>query len=122
MISHLSLILLILQVSLFYFPYHSPQQPSHNPATHVYFLKKHLNICNLSSVSFTLLYWHLNILINFGFNFKKYEYPQLLQLCSPLPPTLLNGEGNGNPLQYSCLENPMDRGTWWAMVLEVAES
>ena len=25
-------------------------------------------------------------------------------------------EGNGNPLQYSCLENPMDRGTWWATV------
>jgi len=24
-------------------------------------------------------------------------------------------EGNGNPLQYSCLENPMDRGTWWVM-------
>ena len=24
------------------------------------------------------------------------------------------GEGNGNPLQYSCLENPMDRGFWWA--------
>ena len=24
------------------------------------------------------------------------------------------GEGNGNPLQYSCLENPMNRGTWWA--------
>ena len=26
------------------------------------------------------------------------------------------GEGNGNPLQYSCLENPMDRGTWQATV------
>ena len=26
------------------------------------------------------------------------------------------GEGNGNPLQYSFLENPMDRGTWWATV------
>ena len=26
------------------------------------------------------------------------------------------GEGNGNPLQYSCLENPIDRGTWWATV------
>ena len=26
------------------------------------------------------------------------------------------GEGNGNPLQYSCLENPMDRGSWWATV------
>jgi len=25
------------------------------------------------------------------------------------------GEGNGNPLQYSCLGNPMDRGTWWAV-------
>ena len=27
-----------------------------------------------------------------------------------------HGEGNGNPLQYSCLENPMDRGAWWATV------
>ena len=26
------------------------------------------------------------------------------------------GEGNGNPLQYSCLENPMDGGAWWAIV------
>ena len=26
------------------------------------------------------------------------------------------GGGNGNPLQYSCLENPMDRGAWWATV------
>ena len=26
------------------------------------------------------------------------------------------GEGNGNPLQYSSLENPMDRGAWWAIV------
>ena len=31
-------------------------------------------------------------------------------------------EGNGNPLQYSCLENPMDRGAWWATVHGVAES
>ena len=29
---------------------------------------------------------------------------------------LLSGEGNGNPLQYSCLENPMDRGAWQATV------
>ena len=26
------------------------------------------------------------------------------------------GEGNGTPIQYSCLENPMDRGAWWAAV------
>ena len=32
------------------------------------------------------------------------------------------GEGNGNPLQYSCLENPMGRGAWWATVHGVAES
>ena len=31
-------------------------------------------------------------------------------------------EGNGNPLQYSCLENPMDGGAWWATVHEVAKS
>ena len=31
-------------------------------------------------------------------------------------------EGNGNLLQYSCLENPRDRGTWWAAVYGVAES
>ena len=30
------------------------------------------------------------------------------------------GEGNGNLLQYSCLENPMDRGAWWATVHGVA--
>ena len=32
------------------------------------------------------------------------------------------GEGNGNPLQYSCLENPMDRGTWQATDRRVAKS
>ena len=32
------------------------------------------------------------------------------------------GEGHGNPLQYSCLENPMGRGAWQAMVHGVAES
>ena len=31
-------------------------------------------------------------------------------------------EGNGNPLQYSCLENPMDGGAWWATVHGVAKS
>ena len=32
------------------------------------------------------------------------------------------GEGNGNPLQYPCLENPLNRGVWWATVHGVAES
>ena len=32
------------------------------------------------------------------------------------------GEGNGTPLQYSCLENPMDGGAWWAAVHGVTKS
>ena len=35
---------------------------------------------------------------------------------------LCNGEGNGNPLQCSCLENPRDKGAWWAAVFGVAQS
>ena len=34
----------------------------------------------------------------------------------------MKGEGNGNPLQYSFLGNPMDRGAWWAAVHRVAQS
>ena len=34
----------------------------------------------------------------------------------------ISGEGNGNPLQHSCLENPMGGGAWWAAVHGVAES
>ena len=35
---------------------------------------------------------------------------------------MIPGGGNGNPLQYSCLENPMDKGAWWATVLSIAQS
>ena len=47
-------------------------------------------------------------------------------MCPALPgrflTTVLPGEGNGNPLQYFCLGNPMDRGTWWATVHGVTKS
>ena len=33
-----------------------------------------------------------------------------------------DGEGNGNSLQYSCLENPRDRGAWWAAIYGIAQS
>ena len=39
-----------------------------------------------------------------------------------LPLMQWDGEGNGNPLQYSCLENPMDRGAWWAAVHGITKS
>ena len=32
------------------------------------------------------------------------------------------GEGNGNPLQYSCLRNPLDRGAWWDIIQKVTKS
>ena len=35
---------------------------------------------------------------------------------------MTSGEGNGSPLQYSCLENPVDRGAWWAAVHRVAQT
>ena len=51
-------------------------------------------------------------------------FTQLLPLASfTLLSTVLNtGEGNGTPLQYSCLENSMDGGAWWAAVHGVAKS
>ena len=48
--------------------------------------------------------------------------------CSAGDPSLIPwwgrspGEGNGNPLQYFCLENLMDRGAWWAIVHGVSKS
>ena len=38
------------------------------------------------------------------------------------PPQTTTREGNGTPLQYSCLENPMDRGAWWAAVHGVVKN
>ena len=55
--------------------------------------------------AFYLVYWCIFL------GFLKLHYPQFI-----------NGEGNGTPLQYSCLENPMDRGAWEAAVCGVAKS
>ena len=50
--------------------------------------------------------------------------PEVQEIWIPWIPELERspGEGNGNPLQYSYPENPMDRGAWQAMVYEVAKS
>ena len=50
-----------------------------------------------------------------------YRASQVVLVVKNLPANA-GGEGNGNPLQYSCLENPMDRGAWQAVVHGVAES
>ena len=58
--------------------------------------------------------------------FADWEDPLAYGLESSLVLTLhstqKHGEGNDIPLRYSCLENPMDRGTWWAIVYGVAKS
>ena len=45
-----------------------------------------------------------------------------LAYWSDREPIIIIGEGNGNPLQCSCLENPRDGGTWWAAIYGVAQS
>ena len=53
------------------------------------------------------------------FAIKKLEQPFIEYLENTVA---YNGEGNGNLLQYSCLENPMDGGAWYASVHGVAKS
>ena len=48
--------------------------------------------------------------------------PNLVKCLAQIPRFLFTREGNGTPLQYSCLENPMDGGAWWAAVHGVAKS
>ena len=50
------------------------------------------------------------------------ENPQAVVCLFVLSVELLPGERNSNPLQYSCLENPMDRGAWWATIHGIVKS
>ena len=69
-------------------------------------------------------------------NLQSRGFPRLVLLVKNLPASaggardagwipesgIYSGVGNGNPLQYSCLENSMDRGIWWTTVHGVAKS
>ena len=50
------------------------------------------------------------------------EQQQILYICDLYSATHHLGEGSGTPLQHSCLENPMDREAWWAVVHGAAKS
>ena len=73
-----------------------------------------------------------NIALNFGKSCGTYRASLVTQMvesaCNAEDLGLIPGlgrspgEGNGNPLQYSCLENPMEGGAWWATPHRVAES
>ena len=47
---------------------------------------------------------------------------QSMKMCDKAESSWIDGVGNGNSLQYSCLENPRDRGAWWAAIYGVAQS
>ena len=55
-------------------------------------------------------------------HFLVKEMFSLLKTCFFEYYNVVTGEGNGTPLQYSCLANPMDGGAWWAAVHGVAKS
>ena len=72
-----------------------------------------------------LYYLHLKICLHFRiFQYHEYVWSEVAQSCLTLCDRIdcSLGEGNGTPLQYSCLENPMDGGAWWAAVYGVAQS
>ena len=59
----------------------------------------------------------------FSFQSQRKAMPKNAQITAQLHSShMLVGEGNNTPLQYSCLENPMDGGAWWAAVHGVARS
>ena len=70
-----------------------------------------LNLC--LSLIFFLCVLQLNSLYCNALTFQIYSY---------VVSSLVLGEENGNPLQCSCLENPRDRGAWWAAIYGVAQS
>ena len=60
----------------------------------------------------------LKVYLMKDFNIEKTSYPCIILKIT----RLTDREGNGTPLQYSCLENPMGGGAWWAAVHGVAKS
>ena len=87
----------------------SPEKPSHIKTTEIFFCTNIMNIQGASQGALVVK----NPPANAGDITDVGSIPRLRR-----PP----GEGNGNPLQCSCVENPMDRGAWWAIAHGVAKS
>ena len=70
--------------------------------------------------------WLSDFTFTFHFHELEIRIDVYTLLCVPCVKQIasrkLFGEGNGTPLQYSCLENPRDMGAWWAAVYGVAQS
>ena len=71
---------------------------------------------------YTYMYIHTQIGVGLPWWFKGKEWVCDVGNANLIPRQRRSpGKGNGNPLQYSFLENPMDRGSWWATVHGVAK-
>ena len=78
-----------------------------------------------TNVTKVTIFFHLEIHLNiilclYRLCFSKFLSNESKAIFRGL--VVRDGEGNGTPLQYSCLENPMDEGAWWAAVHGVAKS
>ena len=90
------------------------------------FLLCYIQSCTLYFLLFSLTFCVFDFI---SYIFKGFSYSSVGKesACSAGDPGSIPGlgrspgEGNGNPLQYPCLENLMDRGAWWAAVHGVAE-
>ena len=78
--------------------------------THIY---RYIDICMLHHLKYPHVLFKVQFIFSSGF--KKINW--IISFCM-----YKSREGNGNPLQYSCLENPMGGGAWWAAVHGVAKS
>ena len=67
-------------------------------------------------------HWVLRAFALWGPSCEAGQFRKNVASLNLAPPTSPNGEGNGTPLQHSCLENPMDGGAWWSAVHGVARS
>ena len=69
--------------------------------------------------------WKRAFAITSAFSWQNYISLCPASFCTPRPnlpvPPGVSGEGNGNPLQYSYLENPVDRRAWWAAIYGVTQ-
>ena len=97
-------------------------------------ISTNLNVTSSSWQSHMVLVWELRDLIQIGYILEGFPGGAVVEKSLPmhgiawevrdmgLIPGSGRREGNGNPLQYSCLDNPMDRGAWQATVHGVTKS
>ena len=90
-----------------------------NSGSHSSSLRSKLQYCQIGSIIDSRIYTSSYSILGHWFT----KYCQAISVTIYIYTIYIYiGGGNGNPLQYSCLENPRDRGAWWAALYGVAQS